>query len=403
MKKINFLVMLLFLATVSAQAQVTIGGKKIPSPFSILELISGSESNTGNRGLRLPQLTTEERETLEDTDDFQNEKTDKAVGLQIFNTTTRCVETWNGTKWIQSCGEDGARPATGRLAYRNSYSGEINGWIDFMSYNMGATAMSIKEQLLFASSTFTGDPTSHQDALAANFKPVYGDLYQWGRKTDGHQNVWSGISAGPVAVEDWTKEGTSENFTTFGASSIEDWLANDDEPDSEGSHLDRWGGGNGTVKGANDPCPSGFRVPSQDEWAGIVAGRNEYLIFSGNVGYGVNKWVWVDGSANTPLSSLGFAGVSQTAKTSGYLIYPPKVLNPTATDEDYHTTPTLFLPAAGFRYGSGGQLVNAGMYGYYWSTVYETTAYATTFVIGDISPIDYRSRGNGLSVRCLSE
>jgi hypothetical protein len=58
-----------------------------------LELISGSESNNGNRGLRLPQLTTAERKTMEDTDDFQNEKNDNAVGLQIFNTTTRCVET----------------------------------------------------------------------------------------------------------------------------------------------------------------------------------------------------------------------------------------------------------------------------------------------------------------------
>jgi hypothetical protein len=107
MNKNLVLVMLLFLATVSAQAQVTIGSKKIPSPFSILELISGSESNNGNRGLRLPQLTNAQRTIMQETQGFQNAKNDNAVGLRIFNTNTRCVETWNGTNWIQSCGKDG--------------------------------------------------------------------------------------------------------------------------------------------------------------------------------------------------------------------------------------------------------------------------------------------------------
>jgi formylglycine-generating enzyme required for sulfatase activity len=93
--------MLLFLATVSAQAQVTIGSKKIPSPFSILELISGSESNNGNRGLRLPQLTNAQRGKLQST--FSTKATTGAVGLRIFNINTLCVETWNGTNWIQSC------------------------------------------------------------------------------------------------------------------------------------------------------------------------------------------------------------------------------------------------------------------------------------------------------------
>jgi formylglycine-generating enzyme required for sulfatase activity len=32
---------------------------------------------------------------------------DAARGLQIFNTTTKCVETWNGTKWIETCPPEG--------------------------------------------------------------------------------------------------------------------------------------------------------------------------------------------------------------------------------------------------------------------------------------------------------
>jgi hypothetical protein len=50
--------MLLVVATVSAQAQVTIGAATDPAPFSVLELISA-----GSRGLRLPQLSASDKAT----------------------------------------------------------------------------------------------------------------------------------------------------------------------------------------------------------------------------------------------------------------------------------------------------------------------------------------------------
>jgi hypothetical protein len=388
MKKINFLVMLLLVATVSAQAQVTIGDTKISSPFSILELISDRNDN-GYRGLRLPQLTTEERKAMQETNDFQNEKTDNAMGLQIYNTTTRCVETWNGSGWIQSCGQYGPRPTTGKLAYRTSGSGAISGWIEFMSYNLGATEMSIKDQLLFASSTFTGDPTSHQDALAANFKPVYGDLYQWGRKTDGHQNVWSAITA--TLATNPSDAGT-DNFIA----SSSDWTSTPDNT--------LWDG----EVSANNPCPPGFHVPSQDEWSGIVKGSStsEYLTVSSKVGYGVNKWVWVDGTQT--LAALGVeSGNLSTPNTKGYLIYPPAStynFEDGYGNEDYQTTPTFFLPAAGNRSYNNGLLDYAGTLGYYWSsTVNGTNAYDTYIASGLVIPVLNTNRAYGLSVRCLSE
>jgi hypothetical protein len=82
----------------NARAQVTIGADLEPQPFSILELISGN-----SMGLRLPQMTTAQRNEMVLTEEFQLEKTGKARGLQIFNTTTLCVETWNGAKWIEQC------------------------------------------------------------------------------------------------------------------------------------------------------------------------------------------------------------------------------------------------------------------------------------------------------------
>jgi hypothetical protein len=83
-----------------ATAQVTIGSTDNPQEFSILELVSNSAL-----GLRLPQMTIAQRNAMVATGDFQAEKNDKARGLQIFNTTTKCVETWNGAKWIEQCGE----------------------------------------------------------------------------------------------------------------------------------------------------------------------------------------------------------------------------------------------------------------------------------------------------------
>jgi hypothetical protein len=91
MKQILLTMTTLFMLSANcAQAQVTIGELKDPESFSILELEGG-----GTRGLRLPQLTQKQRSDL----DFLGHETE-ALGLQIFNITTKCVETWNGVEWI---------------------------------------------------------------------------------------------------------------------------------------------------------------------------------------------------------------------------------------------------------------------------------------------------------------
>lgn len=69
----------------------------IVEPFSVLEV--STVHNKG--GFRLPQLTTVERYALE-----AKLNTTTAKGLMVFNITTNCVETWNGTTWISQCGKD---------------------------------------------------------------------------------------------------------------------------------------------------------------------------------------------------------------------------------------------------------------------------------------------------------
>ncbi|MDR1372232.1 MAG: formylglycine-generating enzyme family protein [Dysgonamonadaceae bacterium] len=96
MKRIFLTMTALFtLSAIGASAQVTIGSLADPQSFSILEL-----EGKGERGLRLPQLDTDQRDALVSL--FAGHETE-ALGLQIFNTDTQCVETWNGIEWIQAC------------------------------------------------------------------------------------------------------------------------------------------------------------------------------------------------------------------------------------------------------------------------------------------------------------
>ena len=97
----NFSTVLLLAAILcvpfTARAQVTIGATTPPRPFSVLELV-GEQA-----GFRLPQLTQQERQDLEDSDEFQYYKDSEAKGLKIFNMNTRCVDIWNGEKWLSLC------------------------------------------------------------------------------------------------------------------------------------------------------------------------------------------------------------------------------------------------------------------------------------------------------------
>ncbi|MDR1371651.1 MAG: formylglycine-generating enzyme family protein [Dysgonamonadaceae bacterium] len=100
MKRIFLTMTALFmLSAIGASAQVNIGSLEKPQDFSLLEL----EGN-GTRGLRLPQLDSDQRDALVSL--FASHETE-ALGLQIFNIFTRCVETWNGAEWIQSCSPSG--------------------------------------------------------------------------------------------------------------------------------------------------------------------------------------------------------------------------------------------------------------------------------------------------------
>ena len=90
--------------------QVTIGKNEEPKPYSVLELYGQYETGSYG-GLRLPQLTTPQRDALV--------LDAEAPGLMIFNSTTECMEMWNGAKWISFCDDAGGESGTAYV--------EING------------------------------------------------------------------------------------------------------------------------------------------------------------------------------------------------------------------------------------------------------------------------------------
>ncbi|MDR1373272.1 MAG: fibrobacter succinogenes major paralogous domain-containing protein [Dysgonamonadaceae bacterium] len=99
MKTILLTMTALFMLSANcAFAQVTIGELKDPESFSILELVSTSG------GLRLPQMSNANKIDAFGTNNATLIDADvDALGLQIFNIDTKCVETWNGTEWIAAC------------------------------------------------------------------------------------------------------------------------------------------------------------------------------------------------------------------------------------------------------------------------------------------------------------
>ncbi len=168
-------------------------------------------------------------------------------------------------------------------------------------------------------------------ATSSTDEHAYGDLYQWGRLTDGHQ------------IRTSTTTGTISNLYLSGHGSFIltsytpwDWL------NPQKSNL--WQGVNGT----NNPCPKGFRLPTDDEL------NAEQLTWSSN-------------------------------NATGAFASPLK------------------LTVAGYRKASNGSLTDVGAYGYYWSSKVDvTTSRYLSFASSGAGTHTY-IRAGGFSVRCIKD
>ncbi|MFI1770624.1 hypothetical protein [Thalassobellus citreus] len=200
---------------------------------------------------------------------------------------------------------------------------------------------------------------AQQVATASNDHLSYGDLYQWGRGSDGHQTiVWISSTASDSAEQ---SNDTETLATTAEPSDGNAWdgkfIKNDSSPHDWLTTPDvtLWQG----VSGTNNPCPSGFRIPSAAE---LNAERN-----NGGTGF------WGTGSVQNN-SAGAYASV-------------------------------LKLPVAGGRSSSTGALGNVGSRGFYWSSsVSGTVTRCLGFNFSDASIYPYpSSHANGFSVRCIKD
>jgi uncharacterized protein (TIGR02145 family) len=248
--------------------------------------------------------------------------TPTAVGSNnyAFNTTPNCSFIRNGFV-----------TATGVYANVNGITK------DFASHNLGANLSSDRFTYLVGNADGSGG--------------TLGYLYQWGRQADGHQLRNSTTQAGPVAAP------VANRFITTTVSP-HDWRS------TQSNTL--WGDGTtgaDPAKSANDPCPSGFKVPSQAQWNGLFRT--------------VTTW----GAPNTAtFNTFTWTG-------NGFLIGQK-----------------LYLPAAGQRSDNIATLSDVGTRGVYWSsTVYFNYAFCFYFNRDEVQPDAWGYRRDGLSVRCISE
>jgi hypothetical protein len=219
-------------------------------------------------------------------------------GLMVYclDCTTKGLFVNNGTKFINITNGMGINTAVVDI------TGPGGGvWMD---RNLGATQVAASET----------------DALS------YGDLYQWGRDSDGHEsrtsNTLSTAATSAAAGHgDFVTGGT--NWTDF---ADKDTL---------------W------QSGLNDPCPTGYRIPTQIEL------QTELDVFSSNDAAGAFS--------------------------------------------------ALKLPLAGYRNHSGGTLNLVGSNGYYCSSTVSSTYARYLYLNSSNVNMNDVNRAYGFSVRCIKD
>lgn len=171
------------------------------------------------------------------------------------------------------------------------------------------------------------------DRVAASFDDpaAFGAYFQWGRLADGHEYPTS-----PTTSTLSSSDVPGHHDFILSTSTPYDWRT------PQKNTL--WQG----AAGKNNPCPAGFRLPTQAEW------ETERLSWS-------------------------------SADTAGAFASPLK------------------LVAAGYRARANGTIELAGSYGYYWSSSVDGSWVRVLNVTGTTANFYNSSRADGFNIRCIKD
>jgi uncharacterized protein (TIGR02145 family) len=228
------------------------------------------------------------------------------------------------------------------------------GWLTFMCHNLGA------DESLDPFTYVVGNPDGSGGTL--------GWTFQWGRPADGHQKR----NSQTTNVASGTTRPGHDKFIAFNVGPMAyDWTT------TAASDKTRWGDGtyNGNMsKGPNDPCPAGWKVPSNLQWRSLLDGGSTEI------------------SGTTAANGTGLAN-KWVLKDKGYMVGE-----------------ALYLPLAGWRNNdSNGTIRNLGERGVYWSTTYypDPGAWGNSCVLycltDKILKTVMGANIHGYSVRCVTE
>jgi uncharacterized protein (TIGR02145 family) len=160
-----------------------------------------------------------------------------AAGLTMYNTTVNCLQSWNGTLWDDYDGCGNSPSASDSYA-----AGSV-----FCASGVGTTVVEVTNSLT-GKTWMDRNLGASQVATSSTDANSYGDLYQWGRKSDGHQ---CRNSATTTTLSSSDQPGHGDFIVP--SSSPYDWRS------PQNTNL--WQG----VNGVNNPCPSLYRLPTETE------------------------------------------------------------------------------------------------------------------------------------------
>jgi hypothetical protein len=306
----------------------------------VSDLIEGNDANHDGVADSTPSGNDTDGDGLDDT--FDTDNGGAAVGLQDTD--------GDGTKDFQDTDDDNDGTATngadssstGEGTGDQDNDGKPNYLDDTITQTTCGTAYDYKE----VTNPSTGDTWldrnlgSGQVATAKDDYLSYGSMYQWGRLSDDHQCITFTSSTsgtpdnGVISTLSSTDDPGTNRF-------IKNDVANYDWRDPKNDNL--WQG----VNGINNPCPSGFRLPTETEL------DNERLSWSSN-------------------------------------------------DENGAYASPLKFTLGGRRSFNYGSVTHVGSYGHYWTSTITGTDSRQLRIGGGTGIIDDH-RAGGANVRCIKD